>query len=78
MNPPGAQAVTVLPRPSSTSTRRVSTRQPGWYDARSNEQPTELFDLLAKLRGSFLMRLDDCQQVRVLAREHRSRVERAS
>ncbi|QHN04405.1 DNA adenine methylase [Granulicella sp. WH15] len=42
----------------------------GRYDALSEERRMELFELLAGLKGKFLMSFDDCSEVRQLARKH--------
>jgi DNA adenine methylase len=46
----------------------------GRYDALSETRREELFELLAGLKGSFLMSFDDCPEVREIARRHRFRV----
>jgi DNA adenine methylase len=43
----------------------------GRYDALSEERRMELFALLAKIEGGFLMSFDDCEEVRTLAKRHR-------
>ena len=42
----------------------------GRYEALSDARREELFDLLAALKGSFLMSFDDCAEVRELCQRH--------
>lgn len=42
----------------------------GRYDALSAERREELFELLSKIQGTFLMSFDDCIEVRQLAERH--------
>jgi DNA adenine methylase len=46
----------------------------GRYDALSESRREELFELLAGLKGSFLMSFDDCTEVRDLCRRHKFKV----
>jgi DNA adenine methylase len=46
----------------------------GRYEALNEDRRAELFDLLAKIQGSFLMSFDDCKEVWALCRQHRFKV----
>jgi DNA adenine methylase len=47
----------------------------GRYEALTDSRREELFDLLAALKGKFLMSFDDCPEIRQLCRRHRFKVQ---
>ena len=50
----------------------------GRYEALSAERREELFGILARLKGSFILSFDDCQEIRDLGAKHGFQIEEVS